>query len=182
MPFIHTNGLKATRGDANEGGSTQGIQGEDLYFQVDMSDLFSAATSSSTATHSGIQTGYPSRDMSVTIDLAEERCWATVDNPSYSFHAYTSLKIAIDDCVSVLEDIIAMQTLLLEGGDGEKIHCLQLMSGHLAISIQDDRVDLSRPTLVKQLCSRYYQRKRIAGRRDMFSEYSKYCTQQQQQQ
>ena len=127
MPFIHTNGL------ANEGGSssTQGIQGEELYFQVDMSDLFSAAaaTSSSTATHGGIQTCYTSRDMSVTIDLAEERCWATVDNPSYSFHAYTSLKIAIDDCVGVLEDIIAMQTLLLEGGSEEKIHCHQLMSG-----------------------------------------------------
>ena len=128
MPFIHTNGLKATRGDANEGGSTQGIQGEDLYFQVDMSDLFSAVANSSSATHSGIQTCYTSRDMSVTIDLAEERCWATVDNPSYSFHAYTSLKIDIDDCVSVLEDIIAMQTLLLEGGSEEKIHCHQLMS------------------------------------------------------
>ena len=126
MPFIHTNGL------ANEGGSiTQGIQGEELYFQVDMSDLFSAAaaTSSSTATHGGIQTCYTSRDMSVTIDLAEERCWATVDNPSYSFHDYASLKIAIDDCVSVLEDTIVMQTLLLEGEDEEKIHCLQLMSG-----------------------------------------------------
>ena len=126
MPFIHTNGL------ANEGGSiTQGIQGEELYFQVDMSDLFSAAaaTSSSTATHGGIQTCYTSRDMSVTIDLAEERCWATVDNPSYSFHAYTSLKLAIDDCVSVLEDTIARQTLLFEGGDEEKIHCHQLMSG-----------------------------------------------------
>ena len=83
--------------------------------------------------------------------------------------------------MSALEDIIAMQTLLLEGGDEEQIHCLQLMSGYLAISIQDDRVDLSRPTLVKQLCSRYHQRKKIAGRRDMFSEYSKYCTQQLQQ-
>jgi len=147
-----------------------------------MSDLFSAAaTSSSTATHGGIQTCYTSRDMSVTIDLAEERCWATVDDPSNSFHAYTSLKIAIDDCVSVLEDTIAMQTLLLEGGSEEKIHCLHLMSSQLALSIRDDRVDLSRPTLLKQLCSRYYQRKRIAGRRDMFSGYSKYCTQQQQQ-
>ena len=127
MPFIHTDGLEATRGNANEcGSSTQSTQGEDLYFQVDMSDLFSVAADS---THSGIQTCYTSRDMSVTIDLAEERCWATVDNPSYSFHAYTSLKIAIDDCVSVLEDIIAMQTLLLEGGSEEKIHCHQLMSG-----------------------------------------------------
>ena len=145
MPFIHTTGLKptppptATDGTITTGSvegssgssssSTQGSQGEELYFQVDMSDLFSAATSSSTATHSGIQTCYTSRDMSVTIDLAEEKCWATVDNPSYSFHAYTSLKIAIDDCVSVLEDIIAMQTLLLEGGSEEKIHCHQLMSG-----------------------------------------------------
>ena len=131
MPFIHTDGLKATRGNANGSGSssTQGTQGEDLYFQVDMSDLFSAAAASSTATHGGIQTCYTSRDMSVTIDLAEEKCWATVDNPSYSFHAYTSLKIAIDDCVGVLEDIIAMQTLLLEGGSEEKIHCHQLMSG-----------------------------------------------------
>ena len=170
MPFIHTDDLKATRGNANEGGSTQGTQGEDLYFQVDMSDLFSAAAASSTATHGGIQTCYTSRDMSVTIDLAEERCWATVDNPSYSFHAYTSLKIAIDDCVSVLEDTIAMQMNLFEGADEEKIHCLQLMSSQLALSIQDDRIDLSRPTLVKQLCSRYYQRKRIAGMRDIFSE------------
>jgi hypothetical protein len=74
-----------------------------------------------------------------------------------------------------------MQTLLLEGGSEEKIHCLHLMSSQLALSIRDDRVDLSRPTLLKQLCSRYYQRKRIAGRRDMFSVYSKYCTQQLQQ-
>ena len=171
MPFIHTDGLEATRGNANEcGSSTQSTQGEDLYFQVDMSDLFSAAAASSTATHGGIQTCYTSRDMSVTIDLAEERCWATVDNPSYSFHAYTSLKIAIDDCVSVLEDTIAMQMNLFEGADEEKIHCLQLMSSQLALSIQDDRIDLSRPTLVKQLCSRYYQRKRIAGMRDIFSE------------
>ena len=131
MPFIHTDSLKATRGNDDEcGSSTQGTQGEDLDFQVDMSDLFSAAaTSSSIATHGGIQTCYTSRDMSVTIDLAEERCWATVDDPSNSFHAYTSLKIAIDDCVSVLEDTIAMQTLLLEGGSEEKIHCHQLMSG-----------------------------------------------------
>ena len=180
MPFIHTDDLKATRGNANEGGSTQGTQGEDLYFQVDMSDLYfqvdmsdlfsAAVANSSSATHSGIQTCYTSRDMSVTIDLAEERCWATVDNPSYSFHAYTFLKIAIDDCVSVLEDTIAMQMNLFEGADEEKIHCLQLMSSQLALSIQDDRIDLSRPTLVKQLCSRYYQRKRIAGMRDIFSE------------
>jgi len=67
--------------------------------------------------------------MSVTIDLSEERCWATENNPSYSFHAYTSLKLAIDDCVSVLEDTIARQTLLFESGDEEKIHCHQLMSG-----------------------------------------------------
>ena len=100
MPFIHTDSLKATRGNDDEcGSSTQGTQGEDLYFQVDMSDLFSAAADS---THSGIQTCYTSRDMSVTIDLAEERCWATVDDPSYSFCEYASLKIAIDDCVSVL--------------------------------------------------------------------------------
>ena len=133
MPFIHTNGLKATRGNADEGGRcTQGTQGEDLYFQVDMSDLFTAAGTTNPSTATGgtcPQICYTSRDMSVTIDLAEERCWATVDNPSYSFHAYTSLKLAIDDCVSVLEDTIAMQTLLLEGGDEEKIHCLQLMSG-----------------------------------------------------
>jgi len=121
MPFIHTNGLKATRGNAEEcGSSTQDIQGEDLYFQVDMSDLFSAAADS---THSGCQTCYTSRDTSVTIDLAEERCWATVDNPRNSFCDYTSLKLAIDDCVSVLEDTIARQTLLFEGGDEEKIHC-----------------------------------------------------------
>jgi hypothetical protein len=145
-----------------------------------MSDLFYAAANSSTATHGGIQTCYTSRDMLVTIDLAEETCWATVDNSRNSFCDYASLKIAIDDCVSVLEDTIVMQTLLLEGGDEEKIHCLQLMSSQLALSIRDDRIDLSRPTLVKQLCSRYYQRKRIAGRRDMFSKYSKYCTQQQQ--
>jgi hypothetical protein len=70
MPFIHTNGLKATRGNADKSGSsTQGIQGEDLYFHVDMSDLFSAAADSSTATHGGIQTCYTSRDLSVTIDL-----------------------------------------------------------------------------------------------------------------
>jgi len=172
MPFIHTDDIKATRGNANEGGSTQGTQGEDLYFQVDMSDLFSAVANSSSATHSGIQTCYTSRDMSVTIDLAEERCWATVNNSRNSFCDYTSLKIAIDDCVSVLEDTIVMQTLLLEGGDEEKIHCLQLMSSQLALSIQDDRIDLGRPTLVKQLCSRYYQRKRIAGMRDIFSEYN----------
>ena len=63
-----------------------------------------------------------------------------------------------------------MQMNLFEGADEEKIHCLQLMSSQLALSIQDDRIDLSRPTLVKQLCSRYYQRKRIAGMRDIFSE------------
>ena len=104
-----------------------------------------------------------------------------MNNPSNSFYDYTSLKLAIDSCVSVLEDTIAMQTLLFEGGGEEKIHCLWLMSSQLALSIRDDRVDLSQPTLVKQLCSRYYQRKRITGRRDMFSEYSKYCTQQLQQ-
>jgi len=135
MPFIHTDGLEATRGNANEGGGsgTQGAQGDDLYFQVDMSDLFSAVANSSSVTHSGIQTCYTSRDMSVTIDLAEERCWATVDNPSYSFRAYTSLKIAIDDCVSVLEDTMAMQMNLFEGADEEKIHCLQLMSSQLEL-------------------------------------------------
>ena len=72
-----------------------------------------------------------------------------MNNPRKTFCDFASLKIAIDDCVSVLEDTIAMQTLLLEGGDEEKIHCLQLMSSQLALSIQDDRIDLSRPTLVK---------------------------------
>jgi hypothetical protein len=108
MPFIHTTGLKPTpppvatdgtitTGSVDGSSSTQGSQGEDLYFQVDMSDLFAAATGGTCP-----QTCYTSRDMSVTIDLAEERCWATLDDPSYSFHAYTSLKLAIDDCVSVL--------------------------------------------------------------------------------
>jgi hypothetical protein len=148
MPFIHTTGLKPTPPPATTDGtittgsvegssgssssSTQGSQGEELYFQVDMSDLFAAAGTTNPGTATGgtcPQTCYTSRDMSVTIDLAEERCWATVDNPSYSFHAYTSLKLAIDDCVSVLEDTIAMQTLLLESGSEEKIHCHQLMSG-----------------------------------------------------